>query len=820
MFCNPVTVDKIERELIRIGLFDVMNREIEGATRIPPTASSRGGRRGCDISRRKKIMRKIRTYTKKWKGTGGFVGEALSIFQYIINTYILTFKANVVLAIVSSIVVYLTRNTKSDILIWIRDYIGKILVLITCVVMLIKAGMYFTGDKVVGDFIEGNHDRAEEVAIGVFGQQLVASLAGLAPAMRSTYLDILSEQINRMMHKGTAPISTPKSGDSDNKQLLENANTVLKNTLEAAKGQELKDASTVAELRSVTTPIGLFDALQHNRFGQKFLKRSPTQVNDLNGANEYVTLFAQGNSDFDTEHKFNDEGGKLVHALFVFANFEDMHPARVETTQEFTTALFRIIDPWWYHGTLRKQVHTFVTGHKFSSDTTSVRMPFKDKSAMVEAAQAFVDKFSKLMTDKKGNIITGVSNSLLKLVTIKAKELFPANTAANLVKLFTDNTSLVDYYKNAPDVDIAQRDFVVLTQTVTRYLHDGGFSRDHKTLVAPHLLDSAVATEYACSAKIYEGSMFDVATMAMDVLTSSTELKSNLNEIMNNYLQSRVAEEGAEVVATGLDLIIALFPDPQTIAVGKAAGQVARASAHLYNAVSLLKSKESATKICAELGIILQASKDYISLQANSVIIKNQCTAAGISSAIDHALRPQPDISMLALQLKDVGFDKHYDNILKKVAETVRRAKSENLPLFELDSICKWVAGITTVLGIGLVIKYARKKIYWNGGLSWINIHHKNITYASHAASLPKAQIADNITDRIFEGGGSVIGLKPRYLSLGYKNNKNIPKKTRSGHLKTLRRKHYAKKTYKLRYNGNNQVIKRMKRYTKKQKNN
>lgn len=823
MFCNPVTVDKIERELIRIGLFDDMNRQIEGATRIPPPASSGGGRRGCDISRRKKIMRKIRTYTKKWKGTGGFVGEALSIFQYIINTYILTFKANVVFAIVSSIGVYLTRNTRSDILIWIRDYIGKILVLITCVVMLIKAGMYFTGDNVVGNFIEGNHDRAEAVAIGVFGQQLVASLAGLAPAMRSTYLDILSEQINRMMHKGTAPISTPKSGDSANKQLLENANTVLKNTLEAAKGQELKDASTIAELRSVTTPIGQFDALQHNRFGQKFLRQSPIQVNDLNGANEYVTLFAKGknliDSDLETERKFDDEGGKLVHALFVFANFEDIHPARVENTQEFTDALFKIIDPWIT--TLRKQVHTFVTDHKFSSDTTSVRMPFKDKTAMVEAAQAFVDKFSKLMTDKKGNIITGVSNSLLKLVTIKAKELFPANTAANLVKLFTDKTSLVDYYKNAPDVDIAQRDFVVLTQTVTRYLHDGGFSRDHKTLVAPHLLDSAVATEYACSAKIYDGSVFNVATMAMDVLTSSTELKSNLNEIMDNYLKSRVVEEGAEVVATGVDLIIALFPDPQTIAIGKATGQVARASAHLYNAVSLLKSKESATKIVAELGIILQDSKDYISLQANSVIIRNQCTAAGISSAIDHALRPTPDISMLALQLKDVGFDKHYDNILKKVAETVRTAQSEKLQLFELDSICKWVACIATVLGIGLVIKHSRKKIYWNGGLSWINIHHKDITYALHTASLPRNRIEeDDITYGIFSGGGSVIGLKPRYLSLGYKNNKNIPKKTRSGHLKTLRRKYYAKKTYKLRYNGNNHVIKRMKRYTKKQKNN
>ena len=812
MFCNRVTVNNIESELTRIGLFDDMKRQIEGMTVIPPPLSG-GGRRGCDISR-KKTIQKIKRYTKKWKGTGGYVGEAFTIFTYIIKTYMLTFRIDIVVVLVSSIAVYLRRNTISDILAWIRGYICPILILVSCFFMLIKGRMDTNSDR-VNEFNKEINNHSEMAAVAVFTNQLIDLVAKLAPPMRSNFLDMVSEQISRAMHKpGAQQISTPVSDKHSNgtpleKFLLGNAKKVLKDSLEAAKQSVLKDAKTVAEHKTGTlitiNPIRQFDALQHNRFGQQFLKRTPTQINELNGANEYIPLFAKENldhTDLNTEHKFNDEGGKHLHALVVFANFEDIHHARIDNTQDFTNELSKIIDPYWTP--LSRQVHNFVTTHKFSSDTTSVRMPFKDKPAMVEAAQAFAVKFNKLMTDSKGNDIKGVSNSLLKLVTTKANELFPAKTAVELVKLFTDKASLVDYYNNAPDVNIAHRDLVVITQTVSRYLHDGGFSKEYMTLVAPYLLDSQFANEYACIAKIDDGSIFNIATMAGNVLISSTELSKHIGKIMDNYVNRHVTEASAGAIVSGIDMIIAMFPDPEIIAVGKAAGQMADAYSKLNVAITGLQDLDAIKKISAELKIIYDAAQDYVALQTNTAIIKTQCNALKLSSALEYALQPVMDSSALRLKLKEVNFDENYDRILKKLNDAVSEAKKNDpsKPIADLTPVCEWLTGISTLVGVVVGIKRLRKTIFWTWGLPWWKNIQVKLSYASQAAT--NSESKQNIPFSIDLMGGGV--LTPRYLNLGYKNNKNITK-TRTKQLKKIRRNYYAKKTYKLRYNGINRRV-------------
>jgi hypothetical protein len=682
--------------------------------------------------------------------------------------------------------------------------------------MLIKFTMDSNSDSIYDEFNKENNNRSEMAAVAVFTNQLIDLVAKLAPPMRSNFLDMVSEQISRAMHKpGAQQISTPVSdkhsnGTAPEQLLLGNAKKVLKDSLEAAKQSVLKDAKTVAEHKTGTlitiNPIRQFDALQHNRFGQHFLKRTPVQINELNGANEYIPLLPLTYMDFhhiDLSSKFINEGGDLVHLLFIFANSDT---SRINSIKEFETMLGNNLDYTFNRSrNIRLRINEDINSRPFSTDTNSVKMPFQNKEGMVAAATVFVKNYGPTITNSGRVVpIKGVSNSLLKLVEIKANELFPAKTAVELVKLFTDKAYLVDYYNNAPDVNIAHRDLVVITQTVTRYLHDGGFSKEHMTLVAPYLLDSQFANEYACIAKIDDGSIFNIATMAVNVLASSTELSKHIGKILDNHVNNKVTDASVGAVVSAIDLISAMFPDPEIIAVGQATIQMANAYGKLSNAINSYQDVQAVKKIAEELKIIYDAAQDYVALQTNTAIIKTQCNALKLSSALEYALQPVMDSSALRLKLKEVSFDENYDRILKKLNDAVSEAKKNDpsKPVADLTSVCEWLTGISTLVGVVVGINRLRKTIFWTWGLPWWKNIQVKLSYASQAAT--NSESKQNIPFSVDLMGGGIS--TPRYLNLGYTNNKNITK-TRTKQLKKIRRNYYAKKTYKLRYNGINRRV-------------
>lgn len=821
MFCNRVTVDNIERELKRIGMFDDMKRQIDGPTQIAPPSG--GGRRGCDISRKKKIMRKIRTYSKKWKGSGGMIHMLYAFVTNIVNTYVVNFNANIVFAIVSSIVYYATRNTGSEIISWIRKYICRILILASYAIILFQMVRYYNRDHVVSNFIVSNNDRAASAAVIAFADKFIGELVNLGQAKASPFLDIMLEQIRFAMRKpNTPPISTPKSDAPENQQLLKSANDILKDTMKAAEERLKDDSKSVAEHKtgtaSTVTAISQFDALQHNKFGQQYLKQSPNIISDLNGANEYITVFSKSylsDRDIATERKFINEGGHHLHALFVFANFEVIKSGLVKNIGEFTKSLSGIIDDTsgLWPVPLKTKVHNFVK-QGFSSDTTSVEKPFNNKEQMVEAAQAFVTNFGKLIKDSHGKEISGVSNSLLNLVKVKAKQLFPANTAAKLIKLFTDKRSLVEYYSEAPDVNIAHRDFVVITQTVTRYLHDDGFSRDHKSLVAPYLLDSASATEYACNTgNVGDVSIFDVAMFVPKVIASSA-IGKQLDEIIDIYLKRQIATETAAVASSALELFAAIFPTPKSYAVANAGSHLADSASKLYNARGVLLGVQAGQEAIKELGQIFDSAGHYLEFAEKSLIIKNECTAFKISSALEYALSPQMDSNVLSLKLTDIGFNVHYDSILKKMEDIVKDRKSyEALPTLptidttQIIQISKYLACIVTVSGVCAGIYALRKQHFWNKSLEWVKaVKDKyGFNYATHAVqNMPvNGGNRGGALDLMGGGGRDKNELKTRKLKPNYHSKKTY-KRPSNNNMNNMN-------------NMNNRYIKRIKRYhTKK----